>query len=176
VTLAVTNTPKLRRRERPSGSKNKPKVNPKNAHTHNTANIFEDENPLVWQYLLKFFIGSRITPDDSTISANFEEKWEIFLTRKEHEDAQLAEKFRREGKITTPGKPFELSDQTEINALIAREVFRFEQFDPVKYGNIRIFKSCIINEVKGKITDKPYEKSRLVIQDYKDKGKFVMLI
>jgi hypothetical protein len=169
------NTPKLRRRKRPPGSKNKPKVNPKNVHTHNTANIFKNGDPLVWQYLLKFFIGSKITPNDSTISANFEKKWEIFLTRKKHEDAQLAEKFRRKDKITTPDKPFELLNQTEINALIAREIFRFEQFDLIKHGNIRIFKSRIINEVKCKTTDKPYEKSRLVIQDYKNKGKFVVL-
>jgi hypothetical protein len=157
------NTPKLRRRGRPPGSKNKPKVNSKNAHTYNIADTFEDKNPSIWQYLLEFFTGSRITPDDFTIFADFEEKWEIFLTRKEHEDAQLAEKFRREGKITTSGKPFKFLNQTEINALIAREVFRFEQFDLVKYGNTRIFKSRIINKVKGKTIDKPYEKSRLVI-------------
>jgi hypothetical protein len=169
------NNPKPRRRERPSGSKNKPKVNPKNAYTHNTTDTFENGDPSVWQYLLEFFTGSKITPDDSTIPADFEKKWEIFLTRKEHEDAQLAEKFRRKGKITTPGKPFELSNQTEINALIAREIFRFEQFDPVKHGNTRIFKSRIINEVKGKTTNKFYEKFRLVIQGYKDKGKFVVL-
>jgi hypothetical protein len=88
------NTPKPRRRGRPPGSKNKPKHG----------------DPSVWQYLLEFFIGSRITPNDSTIPADFEKKWEIFFIRKEHEDAQLAEKFRREGKITTSGKPFELSN------------------------------------------------------------------
>jgi hypothetical protein len=120
------NTPKLRRRGRPPGSKNKPKVNPKNAHTYNIANTFKDKNPSIWQYLLEFFTGSKITPDDSMIPADLEEKWEIFLTRKEHENAQLAEKFRRKDKIITPGKPFKLSNQTEINALIAREVFRFE--------------------------------------------------
>jgi hypothetical protein len=68
------NTSKPRRRGRSPGSKNKPKVNPKNAYTYNIANTFKNGDPSVWQYLLEFFTGSRITPDNSTILANFKEK------------------------------------------------------------------------------------------------------
>jgi hypothetical protein len=68
------NNPKPRRRGRSSGSKNKPKVNPKNAYTHNTADKFKNGDPSVWQYLLEFFIRSRIIPDDSTIPSNLEKK------------------------------------------------------------------------------------------------------
>ncbi|GAO20099.1 hypothetical protein UVI_02042530 [Ustilaginoidea virens] len=52
-----------------------------------------------------------------------------FLTAKEQADLQLASQLRREGKITTPGDPFEQSDRTEIEALQARDVFRFVTFD-----------------------------------------------
>ncbi|KAF1360326.1 hypothetical protein EJ07DRAFT_41949, partial [Lizonia empirigonia] len=53
-------------------------------------------------------------------------------------------------------------------------VFRFETYNPHKHGGNRIFKSRIVNEVKGKTTT-PYEKSRLVIQGYADDDKKVVL-
>jgi hypothetical protein len=106
---------------------------------------------------------------------DFQGTWEEFVTQKELEDAQFAEKLRREGKIITSGKPFELFDQTEINGLIGCGIFRFEQYNPIKHGRIRIFKSRIVNEIKGKGTNKPYEKSRFVIQGYNDDGKLLVL-
>jgi hypothetical protein len=60
--------------------------------------------------------------------------------------------------------------------LIGRGVFRFEQFDPAKHDGIRIFKSRIVNEIKGKATNKPYEKSQLVMQGYGNDGKLMVLI
>ena len=54
-------------------------------------------------------------------------------------------------------------------------MFRFEEYDPHRHGGIRIFKSQIVNEVKGKTTTKPYEKSRLVVQGYADDGKRIVL-
>jgi hypothetical protein len=44
-----------------------------------------------------------------------------------------------------------------------------------KYSGIRIFNSRLVNEVKGKATGTPYEKSRLVIQAYNDEGKELIL-
>ena len=76
--------------------------------------------------------------------------------------------------ITTSGAPFEASDDQEINDLVGRGVFKFEQYDERLHGNIRIFKSRLVREVKGK-TNKPYEKSRLVIQGYQDHGKEAIL-
>jgi hypothetical protein len=111
-----------------------------------------------------------------TQASDFQGTWEKFVTQKELEDAQLAEKLRREGKITTSGKPFELFDQTEINGLINRGVFRFEQYNPIKHDGIQIFKSRIMNEIKNKGTNKPYEKSRLMIQNYNNDGKLFVLI
>jgi hypothetical protein len=54
-------------------------------------------------------------------------------------------------------------------------VFNFEQFDRGIHGNTRIFKSRIVNEIKGKATNTPYKKSRLVIQGYNNKGKETIL-
>ena len=65
--------------------------------------------------------------------------------------------------------------KAEVDGLVAGNVFRFEVFDPAKYGNIRIFDSRFVNEVKGKATPTPFEKSRLVIQAFQDAGKALIL-
>jgi len=98
-----------------------------------------------------------------------------FITAREKADAELVIQLRKEGKITTPGAPFQASEKQEIDSLITKGVFRFEKYDPIRFKGIRIFKSRIINEIKGKATDTPYEKSRLVIQGYNDDGKEVIL-
>jgi hypothetical protein len=100
---------------------------------------------------------------------------DTWLTAKEAADYQLSLKLRAEGKITTPGKPFEQSDRKEIDGLIGNGVFRFENYDPGKHGQVRIFKSRLVREVKGKATGTPYEKSRLVIQGHSDEDKDLIL-
>jgi hypothetical protein len=97
-----------------------------------------------------------------------------YITAKEQADYELSLKLRRQGIITTSGEPFELSNRKEIDALVARGVFAFEQYDKQKHAG-RIFKSRIVREVKGKQTSTPYEKSRLVIQAYNDQGKELIL-
>lgn len=91
----------------------------------------------------------------------------IFLTAKESGDLDLAIKLRAEGIITTPGAPFEASRKKETDGLLTRGVFKFIAFDPVRMKE-RIFGSRMVDEVKGKGTTSPYEKSRLVIQAYND--------
>jgi hypothetical protein len=100
---------------------------------------------------------------------------ETFITHKERADYDLVVRLRKEGKITTAGKPFEGSMKAEVDGLVAGNVFRFEVFDLAKYGNIRIFDSRFVNEVKGKATPTPFEKSRLVIQAFQDAGKALIL-
>ena len=108
--------------------------------------------------------GSKNKPKPST----------AFISPKETSDRKLSEKLRREGKITTPGRPFEASDKAEVDALIANEIFRFEAFNPnVHHG--RIFKSRLVREIKDKTTNHPYEKSRLVIQGFGDDEKSLLL-
>jgi hypothetical protein len=97
------------------------------------------------------------------------------LAQREQDDLVLARTLRSTGKITTPGQPFEKSTQTEIDALIARGVFKFEVYNPKIHGGVRIFKSRIVNEVKVKTTNQPYEKSRLIIQGYNDSDKALVL-
>ncbi|CAE7034277.1 hypothetical protein PTTW11_11401 [Pyrenophora teres f. teres] len=101
-------------------------------------------------------------------------KAHAYITRKEQDDHELAIKLRNDGVITTSGAPFEASDDQEISDLVGRGVFKFEQYNEKLHGRIRIFKSRLVREVKGKTT-KPYEKSRLVIQGYQDHGKEAIL-
>ena len=97
---------------------------------------------------------------------------EAFLTEKETRDRDLSIKLRAEGKITTPGKPFQLSQRTEYESLIARGVFVPIHKSDLRLKGQRIFKSRMVDGgVKGKETTKPYEKSSLVIQAFNDKGK-----
>ncbi|EED20782.1 conserved hypothetical protein [Talaromyces stipitatus ATCC 10500] len=95
---------------------------------------------------------------------------EVFLSRKEKDDLELAVKLRREGKITADGAPFELSAMAEIDGLIASGTFKIMHHDDLDLRGVRIFNSRLVNEIKGK-NEKPYEKSRLVIQGYNDAGK-----
>ncbi len=100
---------------------------------------------------------------------------DVFLAPREEDAIILARGLRAAGTITTPGEPFEQSTKAEIDALITRGVFRFKAYNPTVHGGNRIFKSRIVNEVKGKLTSTPYEKSRLVIQGFNDDGKKVVL-
>ena len=96
------------------------------------------------------------------------------MTHKEQSDFDLAIKLRAEGKIKTSGDLFEAFIKEELKALRASGVFKIVKFDPCKHGNIRIFNSRFVNEIKGKTTIL-YEKSKLVIQAYSDDGKAVIL-
>lgn len=98
---------------------------------------------------------------------------ETFVTAKEEADFELSKQLRAKGKITTTGAPFEASTKKEIESLIARGVFQFEPLQ--NHEGVRIFRSRIVNEIKGKATDTPFEKSRLVIQGYNDDGKEAIL-
>jgi hypothetical protein len=99
----------------------------------------------------------------------------VFLTHKEQGDWDLAVKLRREGTITTPGAPFVASMKAELDALRASETYRIGKYDPEgKHRGVRLFNSRFVNEIKGKTTV-PFEKSRLVIQAFNDKGKAIIL-
>ncbi|KAM4061587.1 reverse transcriptase (RNA-dependent DNA polymerase) [Hirsutella rhossiliensis] len=82
-----------------------------------------------------------------------------FLTQKEEDAQALSLKLRSDGIITSPGDPFEESDNKEITDLVGRGVFQFERYDQM---------------IKG-INTKPYEKSRLVIQGHNDFEKTTLL-
>jgi hypothetical protein len=50
----------------------------------------------------------------------------IFLTSKKELDFELSLKLHKEGRITTPSKPFEVSQNQKIKDLITRKIFSFE--------------------------------------------------
>ncbi|KAI0995344.1 hypothetical protein K3495_g12838 [Podosphaera aphanis] len=97
------------------------------------------------------------------------------ISNKKKPDFEMAVKLRKNGTIITPGTPFEKSQNAEIEGLINRGIFEFIKFNPLQHSGLGNFKSRIVNEVKGKTTDAPYEKSRLVIQAYNDEGKEIIL-
>src|SRR3981189_1291086 len=153
--IVDTNQHQRRGRGRPRGSRNKPKpaINPH--HVTEDITDFNDQ-----------FVTAIIKELETSMA---------FMTSKEQADMELSLKLRKEAIITTPGEPFEASWNQEINGLIGKGVFKFGEDDPKKHASVRIFNSRLINEVKGKATNSPYEKSRLVIQAYNDEGKEIIL-
>ena len=97
-----------------------------------------------------------------------------FIIKKEESDLELAKDLRRKGVITTLRQLFQESQQREIDSLIIRGVFEFVRYD-LNIHKGRIFNSRLVNKVKGKSTETPYEKSRLIIQAYNNAGKRVIL-
>ncbi|KAI0994732.1 hypothetical protein K3495_g13450 [Podosphaera aphanis] len=85
--------------------------------------------------------------------------FEVYLSTKEKADLEHSIKLRDEGIINTPRKPFELSDREEFESLIKNGVIKLEKFDQTKHGNVRLFNSSLVREIKGKGTDSPYEKT-----------------
>lgn len=98
-----------------------------------------------------------------------------FLTSKEKLDRELVKELRSHGVITTKGQPFQLSRNKEIEGLIEKGVFKFVPYESSKMDGVRLFNSRFVDEVKGKGTSHPYEKSRLVVQVYNDEGKHDIL-
>ncbi|KAK1907868.1 hypothetical protein P3342_006198 [Pyrenophora teres f. teres] len=107
-----------------------------------------------WRYLWQ----PNHAREDAPLGSKNKRKAHAYITRKEQDDHELAIKLRNDG----------------ISDLVGRGVFKFEQYNEKLHGRIRIFKSRLVREVKGKTT-KPYEKSRLVIQGYQDYGKEAIL-
>lgn len=67
------------------------------------------------------------------------------LITKERRDLELSTMLRAQGIIKTSGAPFEASRNQEIYGLIARNVFEFLPYDPVKMSKYRLFNSRLVN-------------------------------
>lgn len=96
---------------------------------------------------------------------------EILISHEENSGLIIANELRNKGIIKTPGLPFETSTIQQLEGLLNRGVFELVPFDQKTMSNTRIYKARIVNEIKGKTTSKPYEKSRFVVQAYCDSGK-----
>jgi len=150
-TLTPSQTQSPRPRGRPKGAKNKPK---------DVATIRRNPDREAKEH--DHFVTAFMNQDDID---------EAFLTNKEMLDRELSKKLREQGLITTPGQPFEESRRQEIDGLMAKGVFELIPYDPDTMNGVRLFNSRLVDEVKGKATSTPYEKSRLVVQAYNDEGK-----
>ena len=58
------------------------------------------------------------------------------MSKKEEADFELAIKLRNDGVITTPGEPFEASDEQEISELVGCRVFEFKRYNDVLHYRI----------------------------------------
>jgi hypothetical protein len=73
-----------------------------------------------------------------------------------------------------PTPSFVESRQKEIDGLLEKGAFEFTHSSAVPDGT-RIFGSRFVDEIKNPGTEKAFEKSRLVVQAYNDKGKDAIL-
>ncbi|KAJ5743510.1 hypothetical protein N7533_010612 [Penicillium manginii] len=158
-TTPASNTSLQRGRGRPPDSKNKPK--PQASVRRSTPRHAVNHQDLEDQFI-------KAIQEEQEVST-------ALITNKERADMELSINLRNEGVITTPGLPFNQSRNEEIEGLIARGMFDFLQYDPVKHADAHIFNSHLVNEIKGKATGTPFEKSRLVIQAYNNEGKEMIL-
>lgn len=71
-------------------------------------------------------------------------------------------------------KPFASSRQRELSGLLESGVFEIVDIEDVPHG-IRVFNSRFVDEIKNKGTNRAFEKSRLVVQAYKDMEKDTVL-
>jgi hypothetical protein len=86
-----------------------------------------------------------------------------FIIAKEKTDLELIKQLQKKGYIITLRAPFQASNKQEIDGLITREVFKFKKYDPIKFNGVRIFKSKMVNKIKGKATNTLFKKLRLII-------------
>lgn len=100
---------------------------------------------------------------------------DTFFSQKEKDNIHLAIKLRNNKVITTLKVSFQEFNQKKVSDLVDCGVFKFELFNKNNYDGIQLFKSYIVYKVKGK-NDKPYEKSRFIIQGYHDNNKESILI
>lgn len=88
---------------------------------------------------------------------------ENFHTAKEDSNFNLEFRLRKERFITTPERPFKVSDQIRFEILINNKAIKLEKYNESKHSKLRLFNSRFMREIKCKKTDTTYEKSRLVI-------------
>jgi hypothetical protein len=99
----------------------------------------------------------------------------VFIISKEKINIELYIQLKTEGKICTTSRLFELSNKKEIDGLTANQVMRIEIYNTTRYPGIRVFDTRLVRELKSTGIGNIYEKSRIVIQVFKDLRKEFIL-
>ena len=86
-----------------------------------------------------------------------------FITVKEKTNFKLAKQLLKKSCIITLKTPFQASNKQEIDSFIIKKVFKFKKYNFIKFNRVYIFKLRIVNKIKGKATNAPFKKLRLVI-------------
>ncbi len=131
---------------------------------NNPKKTVDEEIPALLDYLETEKSHRRGWPRKSYFTNNLMDKTaDIFMSYRERADYKFALKLWYKRVITTPSNPFEKSDQTKIESLLANGVLLSLQYDPNQHARVRLFKSSLIRKIKGKTTNKLHEKSCLVV-------------
>lgn len=80
-----------------------------------------------------------------------------------------------DGIITIARDLFKQSGLTEIESLLANSILQSLQYNSNKHAGLGLFKSYLVRKIIGKLTDKPYKKSCLIVQGYNNIEKTVFL-
>ena len=97
-----------------------------------------------------------------------------FFRAPEYDDANADSHTYNSNASETPAhkeKQFEHSRQLEINTLLDNGVIRPVSIDSIDTSNATVFGSRFVDKVKNAGTEEAYEKSRLVIQAWNDRGR-----
>jgi hypothetical protein len=142
-----------------------PTEGPDDRETEGTTNLYASTGAVYINVTIFLTEGTENPPstfldkmEALTFPEGMDDLLSTFLTAKEASDLALSSKLRAEGKIRDKEGPFEASHQKEIEGLMEKDVFKLIPYDQSMNGK-RIFRSQFVDEVKGKGTDKPFEKS-----------------
>lgn len=80
-------------------------------------------------------------------------------------------KLRKHGLVNTPAEPIEIADKIELKSFIKNVGTKLVSFGQVMHENLTLFNARLVCDIKGKETNAPYEKSRVVIAAWKDLEK-----
>ncbi|EKD18830.1 hypothetical protein MBM_03072 [Drepanopeziza brunnea f. sp. 'multigermtubi' MB_m1] len=171
--LELRNSPKPQKSLNPPRSPN-PRSSPRSANNPpQLVNSQKSTIPIVQIPYQKYdpSIPTVLDEEEDDSYVLFTKDSEVLVTDKERRDHELSAKLRAEGVIKSPRAPFQESRAKELAGLIAQGILQVIPGTDPRAKGARIFGSKFVDEIKGKGTPTLYEKSRIVVQAFQDKGK-----
>jgi hypothetical protein len=153
--------PEQKEQDRSKGSKNKRKIRFQDNNNNDFVSFLDKNINFENQFVI--------------VVARNQVLFIVFMISKEKANIELYIQLRAEGKICIPSGLFELSDKKEIDRLTDNQVIRIEIYDTSRYPGIRVFNTRLVRELKNKGTSNIYEKSKIIIQVFKDFRKEFIL-
>ncbi|EKD14167.1 polyprotein [Drepanopeziza brunnea f. sp. 'multigermtubi' MB_m1] len=171
--LELRNSPKPQKSLNPPKSPN-PRSSPRSANSPpQLVNSQKSTIPMVQIPYQKYdpSIPTVLDEEEDDSYVLFTKDSEVLVTDKERRDHELSAKLRAEGVIKSPRAPFQESRAKELAGLMAQGILQVIPGTDPRAKGAKIFGSRFVDEIKGKGTPTLYEKSRIVVQAFQDKGK-----